>query len=519
MPPTSYVFDSEHAGEPLDLDAEIVEPDWEAKRRNLAARAFTEERVAAIAAYLRRVREATDRAVFLNGWQSAIGFPGGMAAFSMLCLLHPEWVRELHRMEADHMARQAEVLLPAIRDSVDVIMLAADDQGTQNGPILPPAVFRDLYVPAYRRITDACHRAAPGVKLFLHSCGAIHDLLPEVIAAGFDVLNPVQWSAGGRSWKEWKDACRGRIALWGGGVNTQRTLPLGNLADVERETAGGGVGSFGGWGVRVRRHPQHPRRNRPAQGRGDVSDRLGRDAPGTPGRSTFMSRNRRLRSMVFAALAAGVLAVAVPAAAQQAEDRIVEAIGVFSALEDLPDREVPSIMVKDAWGVAVFPNLRKYGFVVGLQRGEGVLLARTKAGGWGLPLFVSLSGGTVGWQVGVQSVDLVLFFLTPESVARALEGKLTLGVDVGVAAGGFGRQAGAGTDPDLRAEIVSYARSRGFFAGATIGSASIDADDEANAAFYGVAGIRAADILAGKVRALPPSAAALRKAIEDRAAR
>jgi uroporphyrinogen decarboxylase len=236
MPPSSFVFDSEHAGEPLDLEAEIVEPDWEAKRRSLEARAFTEKRVTAIAVYLRRVRESTDRAVFLNGWQSAISFPGGMAAFSMLCLLHPEWVRELHRLEADHMARQAEVLLPAVRDSVDVVMLAADDQGTQNGPILPPAVFRDLYVPAYRRITDACHRAAPGVKLFLHSCGAIYDLLPDVIAAGFDVLNPVQWCAGRRSWKEWKEACRGRIALWGGGVNTQRTLPLGNLADVERET-------------------------------------------------------------------------------------------------------------------------------------------------------------------------------------------------------------------------------------------------------------------------------------------
>ena len=236
MVPGSYVFDAEHAGEPLDLEAELAEPDWDAKRRELDRRSFSEERLASITAYCRRVRESTDRAVFLNGWQSAIGFPGGMAAFSLLCLLHPAWVRELHRMEADHMARQAELLLPAVADSVDVVMLAADDQGTQNGPILPPAVFRDLYVPAYRRITDACHRAAPGLKLFLHSCGAIFDLLPHVIEAGFDVLNPVQWSAGGRSWAAWKDACRGRIALWGGGVNTQRTLPFGTVADVERET-------------------------------------------------------------------------------------------------------------------------------------------------------------------------------------------------------------------------------------------------------------------------------------------
>ena len=139
---------------------------------------------------------------------------------------------------------------------------------------------------------------------------------------------------------------------------------------------------------------------------------------------------------------------AVPAAAQQAETRIVEdAIDVFSALDDLPDREVPSFMVKDAWGVAIFPNLRKYGFVVGLQRGQGVMLARTKAGGWGSPLFVSLSGGTVGWQVGVQSVDLVLFFLTPESVAQALEGRLTLGVDVAVAAGGSDDRRGPAPTP------------------------------------------------------------------------
>jgi uroporphyrinogen decarboxylase len=236
MVPDSFVFDEEHAGEPLDLEAEFVEPDWEVKRRELAGREFTEERVAAIAAYCRRVRASTDRAVFLNGWKPAIGFPGGMAAFSQLCLLRPDWVRELHRMEADHIARQAGALLPRLAGCVDVVMLAADDQGTQNGPILPPAVFRDLYVPAYRRITDACRRAAPGVKLFLHSCGAIFDLLPHVIEAGFDVLNPVQWPAGGRSPAQWKAACRGRIGLWGGGVNTQRTLPLGTVAEVERET-------------------------------------------------------------------------------------------------------------------------------------------------------------------------------------------------------------------------------------------------------------------------------------------
>jgi uroporphyrinogen decarboxylase len=126
-------------------------------------------------------------------------------------------------------------LLPAIAESVDVVMLAADDHGIQTSTILPPAVFRELYVPYYRRANAAVHECAPGVKSFLHCCGAVYDILDDIIAAGFDVLNPVQWSAGGHSWREWKDKCRGRIALWGGGVNTQTTLPHGTPAEVARE--------------------------------------------------------------------------------------------------------------------------------------------------------------------------------------------------------------------------------------------------------------------------------------------
>jgi len=233
-----------------------------------------------------------------------------------------------------------------------------------------------------------------------------------------------------------------------------------------------------------------------------------------------------MRSLVqpvpFAILAFVVFAVAaaVPAGAQQTQARLVQdAVDVFVALSNMPEREVPAFMVKDAWGIAIFPGMRKFGLVVGLQRGNGVLVTRSKDGGWGPPLLISLSGGTVGWQIGVQSVDLVLFFRTRESVDQVLRGGLTLGVDVAVAAGGFGRQAGAGTDVELLAEIVSYARTRGFFAGATISSAAISPDDAANAAYYGVDRPRADDILAGKMRAAPPSAAALRAAIEAQAGR
>jgi uroporphyrinogen decarboxylase len=84
-------------------------------------------------------------------------------------------------------------------------------------------------------LNDECHRLAPNVKLFLHSCGAIYDLIDLVVESGFDVLNPVQWPAGSHTCQEWKDRARGRIALWGGGVNSQVTLPLGTAEDVRRE--------------------------------------------------------------------------------------------------------------------------------------------------------------------------------------------------------------------------------------------------------------------------------------------
>ncbi|MGA2975210.1 MAG: uroporphyrinogen decarboxylase family protein [Spirochaetia bacterium] len=237
MPPASFVFDIEHAGEILDLDAEIREPDYARVESDLAAGLFTEEQARSIGAYCGRVRASTDRAVFFNGLQIDLGFPGGMAAYSMMCVLHPQWARELHQLKADHARRQVKALLPEIRDSVDVIMFAADDQGTQNGPILPPAVFADLYAPYYRQMTDALHQTAPQLKVFLHCCGAIYPLLDHIIAAGFDVLGPVQWCAGKQGYREWKEKCSGRIALWGGGVNMQRTLPLGTVEDVQKEVA------------------------------------------------------------------------------------------------------------------------------------------------------------------------------------------------------------------------------------------------------------------------------------------
>jgi lipid-binding SYLF domain-containing protein len=222
-----------------------------------------------------------------------------------------------------------------------------------------------------------------------------------------------------------------------------------------------------------------------------------------------------LRLWTSMAIGFVVALAAAPLAAQSREAALLrQAIDVFSAVTALPDRDVPRAMLKDVAGVAIFPAVRKWGLIVGLQRGEGVLVSRT-SGRWGAPLFVDFSGGTVGWQVGIQSVDLVLFLRTPQSVQRVLEGKLTVGVDAGVAAGSLGRQAGAVTDTSLEAEIFTYARSRGFFAGVTLASADIVPDEEANAAFYGRRGIPPADILAVRGIPAPPPVGELRAVLEQ----
>ena len=237
MVPDSYVFDAPHGGQPPNLLDEPRREDLAALAKRLEQQTVEDERVAALAAYCRRARESTDRAIMFRGPGAGLGFRGGMAPFSILCLLDPGYVRELHAIVTDHAVRQIERILPAVAPYIDILMLAADDQGTQQGSILPPDSFAELFAPFYRKVNDACHRVAPEVFTFLHSCGAIYDLLDAIVDAGFDILNPVQWCAGGHSFREWKDACRRRLALWGGGVDTQRMLPLGSVAAVQRQVA------------------------------------------------------------------------------------------------------------------------------------------------------------------------------------------------------------------------------------------------------------------------------------------
>ena len=169
--------------------------------------------------------------------------------------------------------------------------------------------------------------------------------------------------------------------------------------------------------------------------------------------------------------------------------------------------------MQDAAGVAVIPHVVKAGFVFDGRFGRGVVLARQPDGTWSNPIFLTLAGGGVGWQVGVESTDVILVFKTRESLDRLMRGKdkITLGSDVAVAAGPVGRQAEAATDAQLKAEIFSYSRSRGLFLGASLEGAALLVDHRADEDFYG-----ARDVRPGETPALPAGEAGEVFRLKDR---
>lgn len=151
----------------------------------------------------------------------------------------------------------------------------------------------------------------------------------------------------------------------------------------------------------------------------------------------------------------------------------------------IPVRRIPRGLLAQAHGVAIIPDVIKIGFVAAVRRGHGVVVVRNEAGAWTLPQFVTLTGGSVGWQAGIQGTDVVLVFMTRKSVQGLLSGKFTIGADASVAAGPVGRNAAAATDGRLRAEILSYSRSRGLFVGVSLDGSVIEMDPTARSMYYG----------------------------------
>lgn len=201
----------------------------------------------------------------------------------------------------------------------------------------------------------------------------------------------------------------------------------------------------------------------------------------------------------------------VMAAADDPYLRIEAATEILDKTINLPEQEIPPALLKDAQGIAIVPGVIKAGFIVGGSYGRGLLTVRDSQGRWSQPIFLKLYAGSLGLQIGAQSTDLVLVFKTRRSVDGLINGTFTLGADAAVAAGPIGRRGEAATDVDLKAEIVSYSRSRGLFAGLSLEGAKLDVDRDANTEFYAKP-VRARAIMDGEVTA-PAQAEPFMKAI------
>jgi lipid-binding SYLF domain-containing protein len=192
------------------------------------------------------------------------------------------------------------------------------------------------------------------------------------------------------------------------------------------------------------------------------------------------------RLLRLPALAMLLLAASVSAFAGTDEDaRAQNAVRVVNDIQAIPESAIPDKLLDEAHAIVVVPDSIKAGLVIGARRGHGLLSVKRADGTWSNPSFVTLTGGSIGFQAGVQSSDIVLVFRSERGLESIVNGKFTLGADAGVAAGPVGRNASAATDGQMKAEIWSWSRARGLFAGVALDGAVLSIDDAANEAVYG----------------------------------
>lgn len=197
--------------------------------------------------------------------------------------------------------------------------------------------------------------------------------------------------------------------------------------------------------------------------------------------------------------------------------KIDDAVEVLAQTLSIPEKGIPPALLGNAEGIAIIPGVIKAGFILGGRYGKGILVVRQKDGSWSNPVFITVAGGSIGWQIGVESIDIILVFKSSRSVEGIMNGKFTLGADASVAAGPVGRQASASTDVLLKSEIYSYSRSRGLFAGLALDGAGIQINHDANEAFYGTGYALPADIIGNKKLKVPPVVDRLQKLLDEHA--
>jgi lipid-binding SYLF domain-containing protein len=219
-------------------------------------------------------------------------------------------------------------------------------------------------------------------------------------------------------------------------------------------------------------------------------------------RGSTMHHFSQPRALLFV-LAASLLPAGAALAQGREDARLVTATQVLEELRATPDQHVPTWLLDRAYGVAVIPNVVKGAFIFGGRHGNGVLTSRDAAGRFSNPVFISLTGGSFGWQIGAQAADVVLVFATRRSLENFARGQFTLGASASVAAGPLGRtgEAAAG----VQAEIYSYSRARGLFAGVALDGTALVFDRKANRSFYGH-DVTADDIFLGTAKTNSESA-------------
>ncbi len=223
----------------------------------------------------------------------------------------------------------------------------------------------------------------------------------------------------------------------------------------------------------------------------------------------------KLKALLIFATA--ILPIASAFGGANEENRINSAIEVLRQISTIPEQAVPPSLLTKAYGVAVIPNVIRAAFGLGGRRGKGVLVVRNEKGEWSDPVFVTLTGGNFGFQIGAQATDIILVFKSRKGIDGIASGKLTLGADASVAAGPVGRAAAAATDITFKSEVYSYSRSRGLFAGIALDGSAIHIDKKANGNFYGVTGITAAQIFAGLAPSVPEIADRFTRELDSRA--
>ena len=173
-----------------------------------------------------------------------------------------------------------------------------------------------------------------------------------------------------------------------------------------------------------------------------------------------------------------------PAADEKGIEKLNKATKVLNDFQKM-EESIPHELIAEYEGIVIIPKLINAGFGIGGKRGQGVAMVKLASGKWSDPVFVTLTGGSIGFQIGVQAVDMVLVFRHKGVLAKVKNGDFTIGGDISAAAGPVGRSSTASTDYKLEAEVYSYSRSKGLFAGISINGSNLAINKSANAAFYG----------------------------------